>query len=310
MILFCSVLVVLVAVPGDPLPPLATVWVAGGSALITLMTVIPAPLPLPGFQNWGHSACILPLGFLCVRGRSLSAWVGLGGGIAACTAWFATHGSTVAQGFSTMFTDVGVLALSSVFAVTLRPAARAVYALRDARVAQNAELAARVAAAHERESQLDALDRSARPLLSRIAAGSALTLDERRECAVVEAGLRDSLRAPRLTHPSVVRATVDARRRGVDVVLIDDSGPRDPAGPDIDSMPRIADVMVEVLDSTITGSVRIRLLPPGRTASASVIVLGDEASRRVDLDREGRPLAAPHDTSSRTSTPREDRRVQ
>lgn len=296
-----SVLLVLVAVPRDPLPLPATAWVVAGSITVTLTGVIPADLPNPGLANWGHGACILALGFLCVRGRTLAAWVGLTGGVVACSAWFAANGSTAAQGFVSLFSDIGVLALSSVFAVTLRPAARAIYALRDERVTQNAELAATVAATEEREAQLRALDRSVRPLLSRIASGVVLDEEERWHCAIVEAGLRDSLRAPRLTHPDIVRATVDARRRGVDVVLIDDS-----AGDasDVDARERIASSVVEVLDATASGSVRVRLLPPGRSAAASIISRGDHAYRRIDLGSDGRP----HHSPSTTPHPNSPRR--
>ncbi|MEH3155729.1 MAG: hypothetical protein PGN29_10410 [Gordonia paraffinivorans] len=198
---FGSVLLVLVGVPGDPLPILATVWVVVGADAVTLVSIIPARLPNPGLQNWGHGACILALGFLCVRGRTVAAWLGLAGGIVALSAWFAANGSTAADGFVSMFSDIGVLTLSSVFAVTLRPAARTVYALRDARVAQNAELAASVAANREREAQLHALDRSVRPLLARIAAGTALSADERRECAVA----RPDCGTPCVRHDSPTR---------------------------------------------------------------------------------------------------------
>lgn len=292
-VLFGSVLLVLVGVPGDPLPLVATAWVVVGSVAVTLIGIIPARLPNPGLQNWGHSACILALGFLCVRGRTAAAWLGLTGGTVALSAWFAVNGSTAAAGFVTIYSDIGVLTLSSVFAVTLRPAAGTVYRLRDTRVTQSAELAASVAANREREAQLHALDRSVRPLLARIAAGSPLSAEERRDCAIVEAGLRDSLRATRLTHPSVVRATVDARRRGVDVVLIDDGGPDTVTDVDSGAMERISRVVADTLDAATGGSVRARLLPPGRTIAASVTAHWADGDSRIDLDRAGNPLSGP-----------------
>ena len=51
-----------------------------------------------------------------------------------------------------------------------------------------------------------------------------LTDEERRECALLEAAVRDEIRGRRLLDDEVRRLVLDARRRGVTVSVLDDGG--------------------------------------------------------------------------------------
>lgn len=107
------------------------------------------------------------------------------------------------------------------------------------------------------------------PLLGPIADGADPTSDVRIEARLLEAELRDEIRAPFFTGTSVVRHARAARRRGADVILLDDSG--------ISELDLIPDVRREaikhitaVLDQASDGRIVIRVNPPHRPALLTV----------------------------------------
>lgn len=228
------------------------------------------------------------LAFLCVRGRTVSAWIGMGAMISVYMVRAALLDSGPLADIASVLTDVAPLMMATVFSLTLRPGAKLVFDLRDAGERRSAELAAAEATTSERDAQLRELDRLARPLLDRIAAGEHLDDADRMACMLLEAHLRDRLRAPGLDVPTIADAARAARARGVEVVLLDDSEAAEPlVGAARD---RVTTAVVEALDTTDTGDVRVRMLPAGRAATASVIVDSGTGIRRLDLDENGNPV--------------------
>ncbi|WP_291049434.1 hypothetical protein [Herbiconiux sp.] len=126
-------------------------------------------------------------------------------------------------------------------------------------LAARSELAIRVAE----------LGRTVVPLLERIAAGGDPTPAERREYASWEGELRDSLRAGSLARDPLVGVVAAARDRGVDVVLLDDSG-GSLADAQVEPVLRwMADAIAGARERAVG-----RLLPAGREAVAGVTVDG------------------------------------
>lgn len=115
-----------------------------------------------------------------------------------------------------------------------------------------------------------------RPLLERVASEAPLTALDGVEAGLVEAELRDELRAPFFTGTVVVGAARDARRRGVDVVLIDDGGR------DIDPVAAesVVDQVVGFLRECMHGRAVVRILPPGRGLLATLV--SDDRSLALD----------------------------
>ncbi|MFB2556381.1 ATP-binding protein [Herbiconiux liangxiaofengii] len=125
------------------------------------------------------------------------------------------------------------------------------------------------AARAELAVRLGELARTAFPLLARIGRGRPATEEERREYARSEGELRDGLRAGVLAREPLSSAAAAARERGVDVLLLDDSGGS------LDD--READHIVAWLAEGIRGAHERavgRLLPAGRDARASLTVDG------------------------------------
>lgn len=125
------------------------------------------------------------------------------------------------------------------------------------------------AARSELTARVAELGRTVVPLLERIAVGCEITASERREYSTWEGELRDGLRAGSLAREPLVSTVAAARERGVDVVLLDDSGGGIPE--------QLADgILVWMAGSMVGARHRAvgRLLPPGRGARASLTVDG------------------------------------
>lgn len=285
----CAGAVALIRVPGDPLPALWTAYLTavGPIAVNLILTVV--PVPINGLlQVWPLAAATAIYTYMCVRGRTLWAWVGMVTMIASCMVWAENTGQGAAHGLSISAMNLAPVAMATYFALTIRPAARDIFALRRQTLARAAEEAADLAVLDERDLQLAHLDDLARPLLQRLTEGEPLVEQEHRACALLEAHLRDSLRAPGLNDPEVTAAARAARSRGVEVVLLDDHG----FGSATESTrARILAAVVDTLNNPATGTLTIRILPPGRNALATVVRSTPDGISRLEYAYDGYPLA-------------------
>lgn len=277
----CLAAYALIVVPGDPLPWSATIPLTAVGAMSCALVFAALPVPPPeGVALWwpmGMSTMIFT--FMCVRGRTLAAWIGVLALIATSIGWAQITGQGAGHGLAISITNAAPVLMSTFFAWTLRPLARSIYLLRETSLQRSAEEAAAAAALAERDAQLARLDALARPLLERIASGEGLGPEERRAGVLLEAHLRDGLRAPVLQTAPVVEAVADARGRGVDVVMLDDHGMDTVPEPERD---RIRQEIVSELRSVASGSVTVRVLPPGRRALVTILVR-DDSVRRIEL---------------------------
>lgn len=261
----------------------AFIAVAGPAAAALVFGVLPAGYGT-SLAAWPLSAATVLSTYLCVRGRTIIAWVSLLTAIAVCVGWAHVTGQGALYGVTMSLINLAPLIMATFFAFTIRPAARDIFALREAGVAATAAEAAHGAVLEERDRQLVRLDARARPLLERLAEPVPLTAEERRACALVEAQLRDSLRAPVLDRPDVVDAAWQARSRGVEVVLLDDHGLDEVPGP---VRGRVVGAVVPTLAGARSGTVTVRILPPGRRVLATVLRADGENVERTEFDRDG-----------------------
>lgn len=123
---------------------------------------------------------------------------------------------------------------------------------------------------------LRSVSRRAAPLIDPVAAGDDLTEEMRVEARILEASLRDDIRAASFVETPVEAAATDARRRGVDVVLLDDSV----EGSVPTKVPKaFIDEAVRVLSQTESGRVVVRLQP----VSASVVGTIVSPTERIEV---------------------------
>ncbi|CAM3056981.1 hypothetical protein [Skermania piniformis] len=267
---------------GDPLPARYTAGVAAiGPVAIFLSTRTPPDRPLTVIA--APIASGLVLGLLSVRGRAGPAWASAVAivSVTVLVGWSAGLPSASVAG---AIGPVGTVGALTVFAAIIRPTQRSLYELRVETTTVAVANAAMRARLEERDRQLARLDRAARLMLERIAAGKLLDDTDRIQCRLLEAELRDGLRAPNLAIGELAAAAREARGRGVEVLLLDDGGFAAVS-------PQVRDVVVSTaaweLDAVGAGSVTVRVLPAGRRIVASVLVAEPGQDRRTEIDGEG-----------------------
>ncbi len=287
VLVFTGAVALLLGAPGDPLSARSTALLTMSGPIAATLVFSVLPVPLTGsLQTWPLGMSVVIYTFMCVRGRTLAAWIGLVLIMSVAIGWTMLTGQGFLYGLSFSAINVAPLLMATFFAFTIRPLAAAIFELREQSTVRIASQAAAAAVLEERDARLASLDALARPLLQRIADGPDLTDEELLGCVLLEAELRDSLRARGLVRPNLARAARSARARGVEVMMLDD---RAPATLDDDARDRIVAAASNSLDGAHAGSVTVRLLPVGRAVAATVLLddFGDGALR-IEYDDSGR----------------------
>lgn len=281
--------IAVVYVRGDPMPLGPAILVAMAGPLANAVLFAKFTTDITYLQAWALSASGALSFFLCVRGRTVISWISLLGSLGVCTAW--GHLIGLGAGFAVEFSisNLGPQFMATFFAAVIRPVAKNVFALRRASTAAAAAKAANDALLDERDRQLEHLGAKARPLLDRLVDPTPLSVDERRACALVEAQLRDALRAPVLDRTEIGNAAWAARSRGVEVVLLDDRGLDDASSFVLD---RLSEAVVPILAGATAGAVTVRVLPPGRAVAVTVLRTEGDVIDRVEYDHRGEVIVA------------------
>ncbi|MEV0027730.1 hypothetical protein [Nocardia sp. NPDC050793] len=273
---------VVLVIPVDPLPWPATVFVAASGPAATALNTLHIE---EGWSKpvWSAFASSYVLAVLVLRGRLGAAWLGVAGVagvVATVTATAELRGGVLAG----TAVPIATVASVSVCAAIMRPTQRSLRLLREEATMRAAAEATMAAENGERDRQLARLDKVARPILERIADGVELTAAEREQCRLLEAELRDGLRAPQLVTEELSSAARGARCRGVEVVLLDDGGF---AGVPRWVRQRVIDAAIRELDAANAGSVTVRVLPMGRRILATVLANAPANARRTEIDAAG-----------------------
>lgn len=291
--------------PGDPLPGSTTSVIAAMTVSAVAVTLFSLPSPPSHVMQTGPpmGASVIILAFVAVRGRPLAAWLASGCISVIAGVWGAVSTAGAVWGLSITLPGYAIMIMGSLFSVMLRPMARNIYELREANERQAALDAAAAAATEVRDRRLAALDERARPVLTHMARRETFTADEVATARLLEAQLRDGIRASGLDLPMVRDAAWRARQRGVRVVLLDDGGlaTLNDAHATM-ARAQLAVAVEDVLDGTDSGRVTVRIQPPGRDALATV---GVDAGDTVSLIAFGvDPLAGDPETEASTTATR------
>ena len=238
----------------------------------------------PGYASWCTGAGSDLSRGLLMRGRPVYAWAGSAATTLATAYWVISTGRPLLMIFTYMlghyFTLVswhGVAHLSTrattQIAATQRETAR-LQAQQRAHEEADRIMTSRMASVRQRVT----------PLLTQIANGKAPTPKLRSQAYLLEAELRDEIRAPFFTGTSIVTSAQAARRRGTEVILLDDSGDTT-----IDDQVRTNAVnyVTKFLNVTQSNRVVIRLNPPRRPTLLTIVT----DNTRYRLDRQGELIA-------------------
>ena len=198
---------------------------AGMTAVAIALPLLVAPTLDPtasnGYSTWYIAAVGTLMTIVCARSRPAFAWAGM--------VFLAVH--TVVWAGPIALATLGVIGglawvgIAQLLIIELGRAGSEARVLEAAERAATSWRAAEEAHLSEREVRLDQTRAIASEMLRRIATGgSGLSDEERRECRLLEASVRDEIRGRRLLDDRVRRLVLDARRRGVTVSVLDDGG--------------------------------------------------------------------------------------
>lgn len=275
-----AVLIVVWSWPGHRLPGWAalSIVVIAASANALAMSQI-ALDGHPGYAAWSIGASTALSCALLVRNRPGCSWALLTLVTLTTTIWTITTGRSLWVAFGISVGQVVSLAiwhLMVLFSMSLTArTARAQAVSADIIARQNAQEISR----NTMRARLDAVRSRVTPVLAAIADGAPLSQDLRTRARLLEAELRDELRAPAFTRTPVATAARAARERGVDVTLLDDHSP---VPLDAAAQHTVVEHAATALEATSTGRVLIRLLPPHQHPNLMTIMIDDGADPSLD----------------------------
>lgn len=288
MALVWGAAVLLVRERPDPFPWPDTAAVLSVVVVSTLLmsTVLPVHTN-PGRAVWHLGANTWLLFFLALRDRAWAAWLGMAIMTAITAGWGAVTGLGALAGFSMMQSHMGILLVATLFAVILRSTSIRIDVLNERSVRSAVDAAATEAARQVRRARVAELATVAVPPLEKISSGAPLSADDRLNFALTEARLRDSVRGRSLAVPAVETAASAARRRGVEVMLLDDRGKGIDDGKVLN---RIVTAVVAHLDAASAGNVTVRLQPANRDIAVTIVATDGDHVTRLTLGADGHEL--------------------
>lgn len=242
----------------DPLPqPSAIAVLVLVSFAVTILTIETVAADQGGRTlAWAVEYSSYLGGLAAVRGRRLlGACTVLVSVALLLTTWALAERAEVTLG--TLVPSIGALAVALAWGTVLPRGHRIIAGLRgELERGQQIEVVAR-ATAVEQDARITEAVALAAPQLRAIASGRDLSAEELAEVRATEGDIRDTLTAPWLDAPAVRDAIHGARKRGVDVSVIDlrDATEEVPAGLTANAVTVLADV----LNGADSGRIAVRL---------------------------------------------------
>lgn len=241
------------------------------TAVVLLVSVGASVLPLlrtpHGYgEAWYLTGAAFVLAGLAARGRPLTALAGtvLATAVGGACVVLRPHPEAAA----TLVRPATTAAIASLYTLAIQRMQRSTTAVRGRELASLRERAWARTRDEELRRRSRFLDDVIGRTLDLLAAGAELDADLRGDCVALEGRLRDLYRGGRLARQPLVDAAMAARRRGVDVVFLDDAPGHHLAE---DTLDAIAHWMRGHMDRVVSGRFTGRILPPGRDALASAV---------------------------------------
>ena len=260
-----------------------TVIVIGAVNFLVLPQIITTGWP--GYASWCTGAGNdLSCGLL-MRGRPVYAWAGSAATTLATAYWVISTGRPLFMIFTYMLGHYFTLASWHGVAHLSTRATTQIAATQRETARLQAQQRAHEEADRIMTSRMASVRQRVTPLLTQVANGKAPTPKLRSQAYLLEAELRDEIRAPFFTGTSIVTSAQAARRRGTEVILLDDSG--DTTTIDDRTRANAVNYVTKFLNVTQSNRVVIRLNPPRRPTLLTIVT--DDT--RYGLNRQGELIA-------------------
>jgi hypothetical protein len=237
-----------------------------------------------GYATWSVAAISTLMVITMVRRQPFFAWLGMASLAVTVVIW-ANPVALTTTGVIGGALWVGVA--HAVSAALLRAERDAVQFVRAG--VQAAEWqATQEAQLYERRVRLEQMNRLASPMLRRIVVtNGVLNDDDRRECLYLEAAIRDEIRGRLLLSDAVRDEVMSARRRGIQVTVLDDGG--------IDDLPdaargRVLNLLADEVRKSKADRLVIRTGAAGSSTAVSIVgvrTTGDGTDAALGTDSPG-----------------------
>ena len=238
----------------------------------------------PGYASWCTGAGNdLSCGLL-MRGRPVYAWAGSAATTLATFYWVISTGRPLFMIFTYMLGHYFTLASWHGVAHLSTRATTQIASTQRETARLQAQQRAHEEADRIMTSRMASVRQRVTPLLTQVANGRTPTSELCSQAYLLEAELRDEIRAPFFTGTSIVASAQAARRRGTEVILLDDSG--DTTTIDDQVRTNAVNYVTKFLNVTQSNRVVIRLNPPRRPTLLTIVT--DDT--RYQLDRQGTPM--------------------
>ena len=268
--------------PGARLPrrvAVAAPLVIGATNMAVLL-VIPTP-GWPGYAAWTLGSATMLCWGLIMRERRWAAWAGWVLLVATTLVWVLLTGRPLVLAVSMTVGHMATIALWDLVATWSGRVAETIAADERRQIELVAEQRAQEEVRRLQDEAMASVADRALPVLEAVASGTDLTPALRTRARLLEAELRDEIRAPCFTGTRVVPAARAARGRGVEGVLLDD-GPESPVGDVLEGV--MVEEVARVLEGAENGRVVVRRLPPGRRVAATLVAQGTHLTFSADGD--------------------------
>jgi hypothetical protein len=266
--------------PGARLPR----WVAVGAPFVIGATNMAVLLAIPttgwpGYAAWTLGSATMLCWGLIMRERRYAAWAGWVLLVATTVAWVLVTGRPLVLAASMTVGHMATVALWDLVATWSGRTAEAIATDERRQIELVAEHRAQEEVRRLQAGAMASVADRALPMLEAVTSGADLTPALRTRARLLEAELRDEIRAPCFTGTRVVPAARAARGRGVDVILLDD-GPESPVGELLEGV--LVVEATRLLEGAESGRVVVRRLPPGRRVAATLVAEGTHLSLSID----------------------------
>ncbi|WP_240498274.1 hypothetical protein [Williamsia sp. 1135] len=119
--------IALVVVRGDPLPMLITAALTTSGVVAMNVILLAVHPPVSGLQLWPLSAVTAIYTYMCVRGRTTWAWIGMLAVLASYVMWAQRTGMGYVTGLQLSVINFAPLVTATFFGWTIRPAAQNIF---------------------------------------------------------------------------------------------------------------------------------------------------------------------------------------
>ena len=234
------------------------VTIAGGANYLALLSV--PGTPDAARLTWSLGLTTLIACGLLVRGRPVFAWALLGVLLVTTSLWALRVSLPVQTAFALVAGQVVTLLFWNLIVGRSAATVRDLTLMDQAWVNMHADQVISAGVRRKMDEVLAQMRVVALPILEPVASGVPLTPQMSLAARLLEAELRDGIRAASFTGTPIAAAARNARERGIEVVLLDEGTATSPPSAIPQSFEENA---VQVLEAAARGRVVVRLLPPG-----------------------------------------------